>query len=170
LRKNRTSIAILIGNESKEELFNLGKDIFSYFGLGCRNVSKLLIPDGYDLNVLFEAFFAFKAVSTNHKYMNNYDYHRALYLLNKEPFLDNNFVILKEDKSLHSPVGVLFYQYYQHHDEALDYILENKEKIQCVVSAESESKDYVSFGNSQQPQLWDYADGVDVMEFLLGVV
>lgn len=161
IRKNRTSVAVITGEESKEELAELGKDIFTYFGLGCRNVSKLLVPQDFVLDRFFEAIVDYGDVVNHNKYANNYDYNKAVYLMNMQPILDNNFVILKEDKSLHSPLGVLFYERYSNKSELESYIELNKENIQVVIGA-----NYTPFGVAQCPSLNDYADGVDTMKFL----
>jgi hypothetical protein len=166
IRKNRTSIAVLTGNESQEDLQKLGKDIFLYFGLGCRNVSKLLVPQGYNFDKLFESVFDYKFVVNNKKYGNNYDYNRTVYLLNGEKFLDNNFLIIKEDNGLFSPVSVLFWQEYKDQSGLKAYINENRDLIQCVVGSEA---NYVPFGYSQQPVITDYADGVNTLEFLVNL-
>lgn len=170
IRKNRNSAAILSGKESKEDLKLLGKDIFQYFGLGCRNVSKLFVPRGYKFDTFYESIFEYQYVVNNNKYGNNYDYNRTVYLMgNNESLLDNNFLLLKEDPSYSSPIGVLFYEFY---DEisALNQRLHNeKEQIQCIVSTSSEIDHVVPFGEGQCPKLDDYADGVDTMEFLGGL-
>jgi hypothetical protein len=161
IRKNRTSIAIITGNETREELSVLGKDIFTYFGLGCRNVSKILVPKDFVLDRFFEAIVDYNEVVNHNKYANNYDYNKAVYLMNLEQILDNNFVLLKEDKSLHSPLGVLFYERYSSDSELVDYLYLNKDNIQVVVG-----EGYSFFGTAQCPSLNDYADGVDTMSFL----
>lgn len=166
IRKNRTSVAILTGKESEEDLKNLGKDVFLYFGLGCRNVSKLLVPKGYVFDKLFEAVFDYKFVIDNKKYGNNYDYNRTIYLLNTEPFLDNNFLIIKPDKGMFSPVSVLFYEEYNNESEVKAYLSQNNESIQCIVGKDP---DYVPFGYSQQPVITDYADGVNTLDFLVNL-
>lgn len=166
IRKNRNSIAIINGKECKEELAELGKDIFNYFGLGCRNVSKLYVPQNYDFTPFFEAIFNFQEVVNNNKYANNYDYHKAIYLLNSEQLLDNNFVLLKEDNSLSSPVGVIFYEYYDSIAHLEKEIQAKIEEIQCVVSQTKFPFETVNFGAAQSPQLCDYADGVDTLSFL----
>lgn len=170
IRKNRNSVAVLSGKESKDDLKLLGKDIFQYFGLGCRNVSKLFVPRGYKFDTFYESIFEYQYVVNNNKYGNNYDYNRTVYLMgNNESLLDNNFLLLKEDPSYSSPIGVLFYEFY---DEisALNQRLHNeKEQIQCIVSTSSEIDHVVPFGEGQCPKLDDYADGVDTMEFLGGL-
>lgn len=160
-RKNRTSIAVLTGNETKEELIALGKDIFSYFGLGCRNVSHLLIPNGFDLNRFFEAIVDYHPIVNHHKYANNYDYNKAVYLLNLMELLDNNFMLLRESEELFSPLSMVHYQYYTTKDEVETYLSTNKENIQATVGHQ-----FIPFGEAQAPKLDDYADGVDVMKWL----
>ncbi len=164
IRKNRNSVAILRGNETEDQLKALCSDLFSFFGLGCRNVSKIYVPNGYDFDPLFAAMQSYSFLMEHNKYMNNYDYHRAVYLMNREPFLTNNFVILKEEKALASPVSVVYYSYYENEQALRLYLNEMRDKIQCIVSA-----DDVPFGKTQQPELWDYADGVDTLRFLLSL-
>lgn len=166
IRKNRNSIAVLNGNETEAQLQELGNDIFLYFGLGCRNVSKVFVPINYDLNKLFAAIFSFKEIANHNKYANNYDYNKTVYLLNNIDLLENGFVLFKQDTSLTSPVAVLFYEYYENVNELTSKLEKEKEQIQCVVSAINQIKNKVDFGKSQQPGLFDYADGVDVMAFL----
>ena len=161
IRKNRNSIAIIEGNETQSEIESLGSDIFLYFGLGCRNVSKIFIPKGYDLNALVINWESFTGLINHSKYANNYDFSKAVYLVNKERFFDTGYLLLKEEKGLSSPVAVLYYQYYEsgnalHHDTEAQ-----KEKIQCLIG-----HSHVPFGNAQSPHLWDYADGIDTIEFL----
>ncbi|MDB5158693.1 MAG: acyl-CoA reductase [Mucilaginibacter sp.] len=168
IRKNRNSVAVITGNETKEQLYNLGHDVFDYFGLGCRNVSKLLIPIGYDLATFFEAIEPYKAIINHNKYNNNYGYNRSIFLVGSEQHLDNNFLILKEDERLTSPLAVLFYSYYDDLKSAEGLINTQAENIQCVVSTAplNVKSQVVDFGQSQHPQLWDYADGIDTMDFL----
>src|SRR5690606_26674918 len=168
IRKNRNSIAILSGNETTEELKALGRDIFDYFGLGCRNVSKLFVPLGYNFTHFFEAIEEYSSVKDHHKYNNNYDYNKSIFLVNKTEHLDNGFLLVTKSKSLHSPLAVVFYEEYQEL-ESLKTSLENKkDEIQVLVTQINDdfgiSKTH--FGNSQQPALWDYADGIDTLKFL----
>lgn len=160
IRKNRTSVALLTGRETKEELVNLGSDVFTYFGLGCRNVSQIWFPAEFDINLLFEAFYEYKEIINHNKYANNYDYNKAVYLLNLENLLDNGFLLVKEDNKLNSPLGMLHVMRYQSLNEFRMYVAENHEKIQVVVG-----KNYLPFGQSQLPGLTDYADGVDTLDF-----
>lgn len=162
IRKNRNSVAILTGNETPEQLDALAEDIFRYFGLGCRNVSKLFLPKDYNFDPFFNAMYGWKEIINNNKYINNYDYNKAVYLMSNIELLDNEFLLLKEDNGFSSPISVVFYQYYESEDELRKYLSENKEHIQAIVS----EKD-IPFGAAQKPQLWDYADGVDTISFLL---
>ncbi|MFM7234998.1 MAG: acyl-CoA reductase [Flavobacteriales bacterium] len=161
IRKSRTSVAILSGNETDDELKALGNDVFDYFGLGCRNVSKVYLPEGFDINRLFNALYSFNDIIHHHKYANNYDYNKAVWLLNSEKLLDNGFILLKEERSLASPTGSLYYEFYADEGQVREELALRSEEIQCVVSRKD-----VPFGHSQRPALWDYADGVDTLSFL----
>lgn len=161
IRKNRTSVAILSGNETSEELEALGEDIFSYFGLGCRNVSKVFTQKGYDFRDAFPSFEKFKEVANHHKYRNNYDYYKSIYLVNKTPHLDTGYLLINSTDELVSPIGVLFHQEYESLDDLMSLLDSKKDKIQCIVG-----KDFIPFGNAQRPELWDYADDVDTLKFL----
>ncbi len=161
LRRSRTSVAVLDGNESLEERKSLAADVFMYFGLGCRNVTKLFIPRGYNLELLFEVFYDYKDVILNNKYANNYDYYKAIYLMGNQKIIENGFLILKEDKNLHSPVGVLNYEFYDDLGVLNSELDSMNEDIQCVVK-----KGGIPFGSAQFPKLDDYADGVDTLSFL----
>lgn len=161
IRKNRTSVAILNGTESEEDLEKLADDVFMFYGLGCRNVSKLYLPENFDKDRLFKAFFKYKHVIDNKKYANNYDYNKAIYLMNKIPILENGFLILKEDKGLNSPLSVLFFESYSSKSDVENQIGLNKNKIQCVVSEGD-----VRYGESQKPLLDSYADNIDTLNFI----
>lgn len=169
IRKNRNSVAVLTGNETKEEIELLAKDVFSYFGLGCRNVSKLFIPTDYSFENFFENIEDYIYVYQHNKYANNYDYNKSVYLMNQIQHLDNGFVILKEDEGLSSPIGVLYYQYYNKIDDVMQFLEINEDQIQCVVSNKEIVKHAIPFGKAQNPELWDYADNVDTMSFLLNL-
>ena len=160
-RSNRTSIAVITGEESKEDIEILARDIFDYYGRGCRNVSHLILPDGYNMNRLFEGIVVMGDIINNKKYGNNYDYNKAVHLLNQELLLDNNFVLLKESKELFSPLGMLHYHFYNNNDELNAYLNINENQVQCIVG-----RNYLPFGSSQQPGLSDYADGVDTLKWL----
>lgn len=166
IRKNRTSIAVLKGDETEEELKFLAHDIFQYFGLGCRNVTRIFIPQDFVIDRLFESFLDFKEIINHNKYANNYDYNRAVYLLNQDKFWDNNFVMLKEDAQLFSPLSVINFSRYSSLDEVKDFIAENEENIQCVVAKNELGIDSIQFGEAQNPGLNTYADNVDTMKFL----
>jgi len=166
IRKNRNSVAVLNGAETSEQLESLADDIFRYFGLGCRNVSKIYIPKDYDFDSFFNAMFSWKHVINDHKYINNYDYNKAVYLMSLFNILDNEFLLLKEDKGFSSPISVVFYEYYDSLKNLANHFLENKENIQCVIAEQGLNK-AIPFGKAQTPNLWDYADGIDTLEFLL---
>ncbi|GAA4156266.1 acyl-CoA reductase [Chryseobacterium ginsenosidimutans] len=166
IRKNRTSVAVLKGDETEEELRLLANDIFQYFGLGCRNVTRILIPQDFVIDRLFESFIDFQDIINHNKYANNYEYNRAVYLLNQEQFWDNNFVMLKEDEKLFSPLSVINFSRYSSLDEVKDFIAENEEDIQCVVAKDELGFDSITFGEAQNPGLDTYADNVDTMKFL----
>ena len=168
IRRNRNSIAVLTGKETKEQLQQLGEDIFRYFGLGCRNVSKLFVPENYDFSQLIEALFEWNRIELHHKYKNNYDYNKAIFLINQDDFIDTGFFMLKRSESLSSPISVIFYENYASLDEVAAKIKQTENQIQCVVS-ETDLPNSIPFGQTQMPQLWDYADGVDTMRFLLQV-
>ena len=161
LRKSRTSVAILNGEESLEERKSLASDIFLYFGLGCRNVTKLYLPKDYNLDLLFEVFYDYKDVLLNNKYANNYDYFKAIYIMGSQSILENGFLIMKEEPSLNSPVAVLNYEFYENTETLLTQLNTYKEDIQCIVG-----KGHTPFGKAQQPRLEDFADGVDTLRFL----
>ncbi|SKB33778.1 Acyl-CoA reductase (LuxC) [Salegentibacter holothuriorum] len=162
IRRNRNSVAILTGKESKEELEALGEDIFRYFGLGCRNVSKLYVPNEYDFDDFFKSIYPWNPLMNSAKYANNYDYNKAVYLMSEFKLLENGFLILKEDESFGSPIATLFYEKYENEAQLQEKLQQNKEKLQCVVGKEAD----IDFGQTQQPKLWDYADGVDTLRFL----
>lgn len=163
-RRNRTSVAVLSGSESPEELKGLGADMFRYFGLGCRNVSKLFVPEDFNLDRVFEAIVGEGAVINHHKYANNYDYNRTIYLMNSVPFLDNNFCMLREDEGLFSPLSVFFVQRYATLAEVDVFLAAHKDEIQTVVGS-----GYQPIGKAQEPAIDDFADGIDTLQWLLGL-
>lgn len=170
IRKNRNAIAVLSGQESTEELHSLGKDVFRYFGLGCRNVSKVYVPEDYDFDILLTALHEFRDVIRHSKYKNNFDYNYAMYLLNKEPFLANGCILLREDKMVASRIANLNYEYYSDISSLENQLEERVDEIQCIVAQDALLKnDTLSFGKAQTPALSDYADGVDTLAFLLGL-
>lgn len=166
IRKNRHGVAVLSGRETPAELGGLAEDVFRYFGMGCRSVSKLYVPKGYDFDPLFNAFYPFKYLIDHQKYGNNYDYNKAVYLMSGSPMLDNGFLLLKEDPGLGSPIGTLFYESYENHDAVTQRLQAIEEEIQCIVAG-SGFPGGIPFGSSQQPGLGTYADGVDTVDFLL---
>lgn len=168
IRKNRNSVAVLHGQESKEELAQLGNDIFDYFGLGCRSVSKIYIPADYEISNFFEAIESFSGIKDHYKYNNNYDYNKSIYLINGDKHYDNGFLLLKEDTKLASPLAVVFYERYDDLATVESQLNNSKDQIQCVVSAQPLAIDVPTFalGQSQCPALDDYADGVNTLEFL----
>lgn len=166
IRKNRTSVAVLSGSETKIELADLGNDIFSYFGLGCRNIAKLFVPIGYDFTPFFEAIEYWNTISMHSKYNNNYDYMKSIYLVNGVQHLDNGFLLLKNDENLASPISTLFYEYYSDTETLKERLETQKDEIQVVVSKQQIAQNNYRFGESQTPSLADYADNVDTIEFL----
>lgn len=169
-RKNRNSIAVLKGNETKDDYIALGKDIFTYFGLGCRNVSKIFVPGHFSFKNLLDALEEYSFVMEHHKYMNNYMHFKSLYLMNRIPHYDNGFIILKQDNGYHSPIGVLFYEYYTSLDKLVQKLNEDREQLQCITGQEIHGLDTIPFGKTQSPELWDYADNVNSIEFLINLV
>lgn len=166
IRKNRTSIAVLNGEEKSNELINLGQDIFSYFGLGCRNVSKVYLPTGYGIEKLIPHLEDFKDLIHHNKYGNNYFYQRSIFLVNQTPHLDNGFSLFQQNENLASPISVLFYDYYDDVQELKNGLSTYKDQIQCVVSNMKDFENRVVFGKAQTPEISDYADGIDTMDFL----
>ena len=169
IRKNRTSVAVLNGEESEEELYVLGQDVFQYYGLGCRNVSKLYIPTDYSLEPLMNAWQPYQSVLNHHKYHNNYDYIKSIYLINGEPMYDTGFMLLRESSDLVSPIATIFYEQYQNEADLTQILAAQQPKIQCIVSQDGWFPDSIPFGQAQQPELWDYADGMDTLAFVNGL-
>jgi hypothetical protein len=162
IRKNRNSVAVMEGDETDYELRELGGDIFTYFGLGCRSVSKIYIPEGYDIKLLPGYWDAYSDIIFHTRYANNYDYNKAIFMVNREQFHDSGFVLLKEEKKLSSPVSVLHYEYYDSYTSVINELEQSAEKIQCIAG-----RKFIPFGSTQKPELWDYADGIDTIDFLL---
>lgn len=167
LRTNRNSIAILNGKESDQELEALADDIFMFFGHGCRNISRMFLPEGYDTTKLFPYFKNYEHLHHHKLYMDNYDYTRTILLMNQTDHYANEFVMLKEEDHLQSRLATVNFSFYKTDAEIADYISTNENDIQCVVSQPSEAWNSFNFGEAQKPELWDYADNVDVVEFLL---
>jgi hypothetical protein len=166
IRRNRNSVAILTGKETKSALEALGEDIFQYFGLGCRSVSKLFVPNDYNFDLLFNALFKYNSIINYKKYENNYDYNKAVYIMSQFNILENGFVMLKEDQNYASPIATVFYEYYSDFEKLQQRLLNESEQIQCIACNEN-VVDFVKLGETQHPKLWDYADNVDTIEFLL---
>ena len=166
IRKNRHSVAVLTGEETPEELQDLGKDIFLYYGLGCRSVSKLFVPQGYDFDLLFQAIYPYKDIIEEQKYANNYDYNKAVYLMSLYKLLENGFLLLKEDEHYGSPIATLFYEYYTNKEALKKKLATDREKIQCVVGHNFIDGE-IPFGQTQTPKLWDFYDVVNKLTFLI---
>ncbi|WP_411768810.1 acyl-CoA reductase [Winogradskyella sp. A3E31] len=166
IRKNRNSVAVLSGKESHEQLEALSDDIFRYYGLGCRNVSKVFVPKDYAFDAFFKAIYKWHSIIHENKYANNYDYNKAVYLMSEFKLLENGFLMLKEDESFSSPIATVFYEHYNDSNSLKGYLESKKEDIQCIV-AYGFTENEIAFGKTQEPQLWDYADNVDTVEFLL---
>lgn len=170
IRQNRTSIGVLTGDEGEEDLINLSDDIFQYFGLGCRNVSKIYVPEKFELKTLHDPFQKYEDVTLHHKYNNNYDYNKSIYLVNMVKHLDFEFLLLTESKNLVSPISVLYFEHYTSPEDLLNKVNQNMNKIQCVVTKDSSFQNNILPGNAQKPDLWDYADGVDTLKFLSNLI
>jgi hypothetical protein len=169
IRKNRSSCAVLMGEEDATVLTKLGKDVFSYFGLGCRNVSKIYVPENYDFPNLLDNWEIYQPISHHHKYANNYDYQKSIMLVNSTPFYDNGFVMLTESENLVSPISVIFYETYADLPDLNKKLVTHSDKIQCIVSANGWYEGSIPFGKAQLPEVTDYADQVDTMSFLASI-
>ena len=171
IRKNRVSVAVLNPDTSMDELKMLGEDVFSYFGLGCRNISKLYLPKGYKIEKIMEAFEDWKEWVLHNKYINNFDYNYAIYLLNKVKFYTNGSLITLENESIYSRISCLHFSYYDDVEDLQSTLENHKDELQCIVSNVNLPKfETFDFGSTQAPELWDYADGVDTMEFLISQI
>jgi hypothetical protein len=169
IRRNRNGVAVLTGKEPEEQLQALATDVFLYYGMGCRNVAKLFVPQDYDFQPLLKIFEAWQQVNENHKYFNNYEYNKAIFLVNGRHHYDTGNLLVVEDEKFASPVSVLHYEYYSAPEILRNLLMVNNDKIQCVVAEADFLTGLVPMGKSQSPELWDYADGVDTMAFLLGL-
>nr|WP_321225922.1 acyl-CoA reductase [uncultured Psychroserpens sp.] len=168
IRKNRNSVAILTGKETEDELVALSEDIFRYYGLGCRNVSKLFVPKDYDFDSFFKAMYHWNPIIHQNKYANNYDYNKAVYLMSLFDMLENGFLMIKEDESFSSPIATVFYERYDYEEKLKATLKEKSDAIQCVVSNGFLDTE-IKFGQTQLPKLWDYADNVDTITFSLKI-
>lgn len=169
IRKNRNSIGVISGQETKEEMKKLATDIFMYFGLGCRNISKLYLPDGLGIEEIMPFFEDYAFLADHNKYRNNYDYHKSIFLINRIDHRDNGFLLAREESSLMSPISVLHTGTYQSIDLLNKHFLLLRDQIQCIVTCHKDVTYAIRPGSSQLPELWDYADGIDTMEFLLNL-
>lgn len=165
LRGNRTSVAVLDGTESEATLYALGQDIFQYFGRGCRSITHLLIPEDYSLDAFFQAILPFQEIQQNKKYGNNYEYHRAVFMLSQQPLLDNGFVLLRETEDLHAPIAMVNYHRYLDKASIVQYLDRHRDRIQCIIG-----KDFLPFGSAQQPEIDDFADNINTMAWLSQVL
>jgi len=169
IRKNRNGVAVLTGRESDKELENLAADALLYFGLGCRNVSKLYIPHDADIPGILDRFSGYEKLLDNPKYANNYDYHKSVFIMNQAPHYDTGFLLLRENTRIASPLATLHYEQYNDIARVKKDIEAQDQHIQCVVSHSDVFPDAIPFGQAQHPNLWDYADGIDTLEFLLSL-
>lgn len=169
IRKNRNGVAVFTGNETKAELTGFGKDLFLYFGMGCRSVAKVFVPKGYAFDKFFKAISGYRYVGDHNKYYNNYEYYRSIYLINQVSHFDNGFLLVKHDDSYSSPPSVLFYEEYEDISGLRNRLMVEKEQIQCIVGNTNEIENCITFGQAQNPDLWDYADGTDTMKFLINL-
>jgi len=168
-RKNRNGAAVLQGNETPDQIASLGDDIFTHFGLGCRNVSKIFVPKGYNFNKLYDVLEKFSFVTEHHKYMNNFQYYRSVYLMNKIPHYDNGFLILKKDEGYHTPAGVLYYDYYSSMARLIKRLVADSSLLQCISADTIPGLKTVPFGTTHYPELWDYADNINTIDFLINL-
>jgi hypothetical protein len=168
IRKNRNSIAVLDGSENEDDLSLLGDDIFTYFGLGCRSISKLYVPENYCFDLFFNSIFKWNDLINSHKYANNYDYNKAIYLMSEYKFFDNGFFMVKEGSELYSPISTINYEFYNDISTLKQKIKADDKDIQCIVS-NTEIENKINFGETQKPSLSQYADNIDVVEFLLTI-
>ncbi|WP_308992585.1 acyl-CoA reductase [Mariniflexile litorale] len=168
IRNNRNSVAVLTGKETEADLKNLAEDIFRYYGLGCRNVSKLFLPKNYNFDAFFNGMYHWHPIIDKAKYANNYDYNKAVYLMSEFDMLENGFLMIKEDQSYASPIATVFYEYYEDANQLKERLKTDNDQIQCIVSNGFIEKE-IAFGATQKPQLWDYADSIDSIEFLLTI-
>ncbi|WP_298899253.1 acyl-CoA reductase [uncultured Psychroserpens sp.] len=168
IRKNRNSVAVLTGNETENDLKALSEDIFRYYGLGCRNVSKLFVPEGYDFDNFFKGMYDWNPIINQAKYANNYDYNKAVYLMSEFEMLENGFLMVKEDDNFSSPIATVFYEHYTSKEQLTNTLKDKAERIQCVVGNGILDNE-IKFGQTQLPNLWDYADAIDTITFSLTI-
>ncbi len=170
IRKNRHGVGVIFKDDDKPALQGIAKDIFNYFGLGCRNISKLYLEEGVELSMIFEILEAFSEVRFHNKYKNNFDYNQALFLLNRDEFYSNDFIHLRHEKTISSRIASINYEYFKSKTSLVEELQTNKEAIQCIISNQVfDNINCVPFGKAQSPHLWDYADGVDTIDFLINI-
>jgi hypothetical protein len=169
IRRNRNGVAVVNGSETEEELNALADDVFMYYGLGCRNVARIFVPAGYDFTMLQDVFAKRKEIIENNKYFNNYEYNKAIFLVNGTKHFDTGNLLMTEKDSFSSPVSVLHYSYYQDEDAINNELMLNSNQIQCVASNMPAINNKTPLGKTQSPELWDYADGIDTIKFLLSI-
>jgi hypothetical protein len=169
IRKNRNSIAILNGKETQDELYKLADDIFLYFGLGCRNISKLFVPKEYNFDNFLDAIKHYQNIITNKKYFNNYKYNKSILQINKTPHIDNGFMLLKEDYAISSPISTIYYKEYINILDLKKIVNQSLDNIQCIVTNNNHFNNAVKFGQAQKPELWDYSDNVDTLNFMIQI-
>jgi hypothetical protein len=169
IRKNRVSVSVLNGKEDTTALLALGQDVLQYYGLGCRNVSKIYVPEGYDLTQVCSAFAPLEKVMDNHRYQNNYDYNKSIYLVNRIPHYDTGFLLLVENEQLFSPTSVLYYERYQNDKDLQQKIGQLANTLQCITADNAWFPKSIPLGKAQQPEVFDYADGVDTIQFLMNI-
>ncbi len=168
IRNNRNSVAVITNEQHKEEIELLSNDIFMYYGLGCRNVSKVFFPENFNIDIFFEALYKNKDLINHHSYANNYDYNRAIYLMNIDKFLDNGVFMIKESELLSSPISVIYYEFYKDLDQLSEYLNHQKDKLQCIVSQQQiPNFETIKYSQAQQPELWHYADNINTLDFLI---
>lgn len=169
IRKSRQSAAILTGGETYADLKNLGSDMFSYFGLGCRNVSTLLIPVGFNIQNIFDPLNDYSNIADHYKYNNNYIYRKTIFEMTNTPFQDNGFCLFvnREQSVLATPIGVINLITCSDPGEIDVYLSNFSEDLQCVIGSEINNRTLIPFGKAQYPELWDYADGIDTMKFII---
>ena len=166
IRRNRTSVAILNNLEGNEDLMNLGQDIFSYFGLGCRNVSKIFVPQDYRIEELLKHFTEYVTLIDHNKYCNNYYYNKSILLVDNTKFIDGEFTLLQQSENLVSPISMIYYDYYEDIGQLKAHLKQIDHKIQCMVTNTKEIRNAIPFGSAQRPEIWEYADNIDTMKFL----
>ena len=166
LRKNRNSIAVLSGYESENELKLLSDDIFIYFGLGCRNISKIFVPTGYDISQLKNKFDKYSYIINHNKYSNNYNYQKTIKIMNNDVFVDCDFFLMSQSKEINPPISIIYYDYYDDISQVSNFINEKRNQIQCIVT-NLQIDNSTGFGDAQDPKLDQYADNTDTINFLL---